>query len=134
MSKSLILIIDDDADFSLMVKMNLESMGNFEVIISSSSKEGLVRAQETKPDLILLDLVMPGIDGFEALKSLKKNPGTKDIPVVMLTVKDDEVSKLKALQLYSEAYITKPIGADELKAVVDKILEKQKDQKELLEP
>lgn len=134
MSKSLILIIDDDADFSLMVKMNLESMGNFEVIISSSSKEGLVQAQKTKPDLILLDLVMPGIDGFEALKSLKKNPGTKDIPVVMLTVKDDEVSKLKALQLYSEAYITKPIGADELKAVVDKILEKQKDQKELLEP
>lgn len=134
MSKSLILIIDDDADFSLMVKMNLESMGNFEVIISSSSKEGLVQAQKTKPDLILLDLVMPGIDGFEALKSLKKNPGTKDIPVIMLTVKDDEVSKLKALQLYSEAYITKPIGADELKAVVDKILEKQKDQKELLEP
>lgn len=134
MSKSLILIIDDDADFSLMVKMNLESMGNFEVIISSSSKEGLVQAQKTKPDLILLDLVMPEIDGFEALKSLKKNPGTKDIPVVMLTVKDDEVSKLKALQLYSEAYITKPIGADELKAVVDKILKKQKDQKELLEP
>lgn len=124
--RKVILIIDDDKDFSLLVKMNLEELGNFRVVPATSSKEGIEIAGRIKPDLILLDIIMPEIDGFEVLKILKKDVKTKDIPVVMLTVKDDEASKLKASQLYGEDYITKPIGADNLKTVIERNLKKQK--------
>jgi len=127
LDKKNILIIDDDKDFCLLVKMNLETLGDFKVLVCHNSQEGIEKAQELQPDLILLDLIMPEIDGFQMLKLLKKDPETKHIPVVILTVKDDEVSRLRASQLYSEDYITKPIGADKLNQAIGTILEKREE-------
>ena len=76
------------------------------------------------PDLILLDILMPGMDGFEVLEKLKKHEDTMMIPVVMLTAKGDEASKTKATQLYDELYITKPIEATDLKIKIEEVLER----------
>ena len=115
-----ILIIDDEEDFSKLVKKNLELTGEFEVSTAINGNQGLTLVKKTKPDLILLDIMMPGIDGFKVLETLKANMDTIDIPVIMLTAKGDDPSKIRSSQLYDDEYINKPIGAADLKA---KILE-----------
>lgn len=124
MGKKRILIIDDEVDFSGLVKMNLELTGDFEVGIAANGKKGIKLAKRIKPDLILLDILMPGMDGFEVLEKLKKHEDTMMIPVVMLTAKGDEASKTKATQLYDELYITKPIEATDLKIKIEEVLER----------
>ena len=118
MAKSKILIIDDEQDFCKLVKFNLELVGDFAVDMAYDGKSGIKQAQKNKPDLVLLDIMMPGIDGFEVLKRLKQDKITMSIPVLMLTAKGDEISKEKAAQLYDELYIVKPIEVEDL---VDKI-------------
>lgn len=124
MEKKRILIIDDEDDFCKIVKMNLESVGDFEVDIATTGKKGIVKALKEKPHLILLDIMMPGMDGFQVLEKLKKDYNTMSIPVVMLTAKEDEESKLKATQLYDEAYITKPVEASVLKTKIEEVLKR----------
>lgn len=89
---------------------------------ATNGKEGIKLAKKTKPDLILLDILMPGMDGFEVLERLKKDKETIAIPVVLLTAKGDEESKIKAMKLYGEQFITKPIEALELKTKIEEIL------------
>lgn len=122
----MILIIDDEKDFCRLVKMNLELLGNFKVLTAFSGREGIKIARETKPDLILLDIMMPKMNGFEVLRVLKRNRKTLAIPVVVLTAKDDDVSKLTATKLYNEEYITKPIGAGELKDKIEEVFKRSK--------
>lgn len=125
MGKKRILIIDDEESFSRLVKRNLELTNDFEVDVAREGKEGIRLAKKIKPDLILLDILMPGMDGFSVLEKLKKGNDTITIPVVMLTAKGDEASKNKAAQLYDELYITKPIDAPELKAKIEKVLKRK---------
>lgn len=125
MGKKRILIIDDEEIFCKIVKRNLELMGDFEVNIATDGKGGIKLAKKAKPDLILLDIVMLGIDGFEVLKRLKKDNDTMTIPVVMLSAKGDEASKFRAAQLYDEKYITKPIDAPDLKCKIEEVLKKR---------
>lgn len=125
MTKKRILIIDDEESFCRIVKMNLELTGDFEVDIATDGKKGIKKAKRAKPDLVLLDILMPGMDGFEVLERLKKDENTMAIPVVMLTAKGDEVSKMKAAQLYDEEYITKPIEAPDLKAKIEEVLKRR---------
>jgi DNA-binding response OmpR family regulator len=108
------------------VKKNLELTDNFKVEIATRGKRGIKAAKKTKPDLILLDILMPGLDGFEVLEKLKKNQDTMTIPVVMLTAKGDETSRIKAMELYNEEYITKPIEASDLKTKIEKVLKRKK--------
>lgn len=117
-----ILLIDDEKEFCSLVKKNLEIMGDFVVFIASDGKEGIKLAKKEIPDLILLDIHMPGMDGFEVLEKLKKDSETMDIPVAMLTVIKDQASKERASQLYVEAYIAKSIEPIDLKAKINKIL------------
>ena len=112
-------------DNRTIVKMNLEMLDNCQVIFASEGRTGIKIAERINPDIILLDLILPGMDGFEILRTLKKNKETTDIPVIMLTVKGDEASKLRALKLYSDDYISKPVGADKLRARIKKILSKK---------
>jgi DNA-binding response OmpR family regulator len=87
-----ILIIDAEKDFAHFVKDNLQLISNYTVITASRGKKGVRIALKENPDLILLDVMMPGMDGFEVLKRLKRNEKTYHIPVIMLTAKsDDEV-------------------------------------------
>lgn len=122
MSKKKILIIDDEADFCKLVKRNLELIGDFEVVIAGDGKQGFNSAKKLKPDLILLDIMMPRMDGFKVLEKLKSDMNTLAIPVIMLTAKGDEASKVKAAQLYDEEYIIKPIEAPELKTKIEEVL------------
>lgn len=122
MGKKRILIIDDEADFCKLVKMNLELTGDFEVEMATNGKQGLAYARKLKPDLILLDIMMPQTDGFKVLEELKADMDTVEIPVVMLTARGDEEFQIKASGLYNEAYITKPIETTELKAKILEVL------------
>ena len=120
-----ILIIDDDEDFCKIAKTNLELIGDFAVITAMNGKEGIKLADTASPDLILLDLLMPGMDGFEVLNRLKKKESTMAIPIVMLTAKGDEEFKIKASQLYDEGYITKPVEASALKSKIEEVLKRR---------
>ena len=117
-----ILLIDDEPNFCKLVKMNLELISDFEIITANDVDTGIALAKEKKPDLILLDILMPNVNGFEGLGKLKTDNQTKGIPVAMITVKGDEESRTKAAQFDNEGYIKKPIEAVDLKAKIDEIL------------
>ncbi|MDD5513614.1 MAG: response regulator [Candidatus Omnitrophica bacterium] len=128
--KSKILIIDDEKDFCRLLKKNLELFGNFAVSMATSGKEGLKLAGKTIPDLILLDIMMPEMDGFKVLEKLKSDRKVSGIPVVMLTAKGDEVSKLRAAQLQSVKYLTKPVEIQDLMAILEKVLKNEGSQRQ----
>jgi len=121
-----ILLIDDEADFCKITKMNLELISDFSVEFATNAKAGINLAKRIKPDLILLDIRMPGMDGLVTLEKLKSDKDTMEIPVVMLTALDSEDYKLKASSLYDEDYITKPIEAKELKAKIEEVLSRRR--------
>ena len=121
--KAKILMIDDEKDLCFFVKANLEIVGNYEVLTATSGKEGLRTASWNKPDVILLDVMMPGMDGFEVLKKLKEDVKTSSIPVIMLTAKADDESKMRAAGLYGDDYLIKPVEFKTLKARIDSVLE-----------
>lgn len=117
-----VLIIDDERDFCHFVQANLQLIGNYEVITVGTGRKGIRAARKHNPDVILLDIMMPGLTGFETLKRLKKNKLTWAIPVIMLTAKDDDESQIKATGLYCENYLIKPVNAQVLKAEIEKVL------------
>ena len=122
MTKKKILIIDDEKDFTQMVKLNLEKSGRFEVFIENKSPHELAEAKRFTPDVILLDILMPEMDGFKVLELLKKDYNTISIPVVMLTAVMTDEAKAKSTSLYDEGYIEKPITAEELEREIEKVM------------
>jgi two-component system alkaline phosphatase synthesis response regulator PhoP len=125
MAKHKILLIDDETDFCKIIKLNLEQMGDFQVEIVNEGKKGFELAKKFKPDIIILDIVMPKISGLEVLKKIKTEPSTIAMPVVMLTAKEDNESQIKAAQLYDELYLVKPIEAAALKSKIEEILKRR---------
>ncbi|MBN3040967.1 MAG: response regulator [Candidatus Omnitrophica bacterium] len=117
-----VLIIDDEEDLTFFVKANLELSGNYKVVVANSGKEGLKLAEKIKPDAILLDIMMPHMDGFEVLAKLKKSLKTLSIPVVMLSAKGDEDTKIQAASAYDEDYVVKPVQIDFLEKKLNEIL------------
>lgn len=110
-----ILVIDDELEFTEIIKNNLERSGEYKVLVALNGKDGIRLAQKYKPDMILLDVIMPKMDGFEVLKTIKCAEETVAIPVVMLSARTDSDAKLKAMSLYNEDYITKPVDLEELR-------------------
>jgi two-component system alkaline phosphatase synthesis response regulator PhoP len=126
--KARILLVDDDADFVESTKTVLESRP-YEVIVAVNGDECLHKAREERPDLILLDIIMPVEDGFTAAEQLKKDPELAEIPVLMLTsysTKGAETSipRSRGYGLEAEDYIDKPVSPQDLLAIVDKYLKK----------
>jgi two-component system alkaline phosphatase synthesis response regulator PhoP len=126
--KARILLVDDDADFVTSTKTVLESKP-YEVIVAVNGNEGLRKAREEKPDLILLDVIMPVEDGFTAAEHLKKDPQLADIPVLMLTSYSQKgagtgIPRSRGYALEAEDYIEKPISPKDLLAIVEKYLKK----------
>jgi DNA-binding response OmpR family regulator len=117
-----ILIIDDENDLTFFVKANLEMSGKCKVLIASNGKEGIKAASKLKPDVILLDIMMPHMDGFEVLKRLKQSPKTLSIPIIMLSAKGDEDSKMQAASSYNEDYIVKPVQIDALQQKIEEVI------------
>jgi CheY-like chemotaxis protein len=127
--KSKILIVDDDIDFVEYAKTILESK-SYVTIIAREGEEGLKKALEEKPDLILLDVIMPVKDGFTAAEQLKKDPRLSKIPVVMLTSfssrgQGSGIPLGKGYLLETEDYIEKPVTSKELLTRVEAILAKR---------
>jgi DNA-binding response OmpR family regulator len=109
MAEKSIVIIDDDENVSTSLKRILEISGGYRVSIAANGKAGLKLVRKTLPDLVLLDIIMPGIDGFEVLKRLKSDTRTMSIPVVMVSSETDEESKIRGARLYTDLYLTKPV-------------------------
>lgn len=124
MSKK-ILVVDDEKDIVEILQEILRHEG-YDVITASDGNEGLKKASENKPDLIVADVMMPHMDGYELVKRLKEDPGTTNIPVVFLTAKDQATDRYKGLSLGVAAYIVKLFDLDELREVVREVLENKK--------
>jgi sigma-B regulation protein RsbU (phosphoserine phosphatase) len=120
-----ILVIDDEFDILELVKLNLTADG-FEVITASSGKEGWEKVKQETPDLILLDLMMPQMDGYEVMKKLNSDETFSSIPVIMLTALSKVDDKIKGLDAGADDYITKPFDLSELTARVKAVLKRTK--------
>jgi two-component system alkaline phosphatase synthesis response regulator PhoP len=126
--KAKILLIDDDVDFVEATKIVLESKP-YDVIVAYEGNEGLRKAREKKPDLIILDIIMPVKDGFTAAEEFKKDPELSKIPIVMLTSfaergGETSIPTSRGFSLEAEDYIDKPVSPEELLRRVEKYLKK----------
>jgi len=124
-----ILLIDDDLDFLEATETILKSNSSYEVIIATDGNIGLQMAKDEKPDLILLDVIMPVEDGFTAAKKLKSDHQLQDIPVVLLTsfsqrVGETNLAVRQGMDLEVEDYIEKPVSPQELLRKVEKLLQR----------
>ncbi|MZQ83987.1 response regulator [Paenibacillus sp. 5J-6] len=118
MNKKKIMIVDDEPKIVRFVAANLKSL-DFETLTCQSGAEALEKAEEFDPDLILLDLMMPGMDGFDVLKRLRSY---SSVPVIMLTARSNGADKVQGLNLGADDYLTKPFSLDELFARVNAVL------------
>ena len=127
--KEKILIVEDDKDIIKMLEYNLKKEG-YKVVAAQDGEDALDLALRQYPNLILLDLMLPGINGLEVCKTLKKETKTASIPIIMLTAKSQESDKIVGLELGADDYVTKPFSPRELiariKAVLRRATEKEK--------
>jgi two-component system phosphate regulon response regulator PhoB len=123
MAKAAILVVDDEEDIRELVELNLDREG-YRVLTCETGEQALAVARAQTPDLIVLDLRLPGIDGLEVCKRLKANPTLQQIPVVMLTAKGEESDIVAGLELGADDYITKPFSGKVLVARVRRLLRK----------
>ena len=123
-----VMVVDDDADIVEMTRLVLEG-GGYQVIPARSGADALHILDQAQPDLILLDVNMPDMDGWEVLRLLKADEGFRSLPVVMFTVKMEFRDKVHALQDGAQDYITKPFAYDELLGRLDRIFQSLEVQK-----
>lgn len=116
-----ILIVDDSPTEMHILKTTVESDGHT-VITADNGELGVDRAVAEKPDLILMDVVMPGMNGFQATRKISKNPDTANIPIVMVTTKDQRTDREWGLRQGATAYLVKPVDKKELAAKVNELL------------
>ena len=116
-----ILLVDDKEEVRLLVKTTLED-SEYEFHSASNGKEAIKKTLSIKPDLIFLDIMMPGIDGFEVCRQIKSNAETKKIPIVMLTAKGQKMDMQKGKKCGAEAYFTKPFSPLALLQKTDEFL------------
>ncbi len=126
MSKK-ILVIDDEKDFCVLLKKNIELSGDYKVITATGKNLSLwmSKCRFHKPQIILLDITMPCMDGFQILRMLKKDSVTSDIPVVILTARSDIHSEVKAEGLHCDGYLIKPVEVANLLTKIEEILVKK---------
>ncbi|HZP90224.1 MAG TPA: response regulator [Actinomycetota bacterium] len=125
-----ILVVDDDPDIARFVEVNLRSAG-YEVAVAGDGEEALARASEMRPDLVLLDVMMPRIDGFEVAQRLRRNPQTANTSIIMLTAKALSTDKVLGLTAGADDYIIKPFDPIELLARVKGTLRRAKEMRNL---
>jgi DNA-binding response OmpR family regulator len=114
-----ILVVEDNPDLAFGLRNNLEIEG-YDVTVAGDGPSGLARALETNPDLVVLDLMLPGMDGFRVLRALRDQG--RQVPVLMLTARGEEADKVRGLSLGADDYVTKPFGVLELLARVKALL------------
>src|SRR5213083_1687573 len=118
-----ILVEDDEPDAVELIDFNLKA-ASYEVVTAAEGNEALKKARSSLPDLIVLDLMLPEVDGLEVCKLLRRDAATADIPIIMLTAKAAEIDRVLGLELGADDYITKPFSPRELILRVKKILQR----------
>jgi len=116
-----VLIVEDEAPLVTMLRYNLEREG-FRVAAASDGEEALVTVAETKPDLILLDWMLPGMSGVDYARRVRNDPETRDIPIIILTARGEETDKVRGLDTGADDYITKPFSSRELLARIRAVM------------
>jgi len=130
--KPKVLVVDDEPDALELVKVNLTSAG-LDVLTASDGESALQKARSALPSLILLDLMLPEVDGLEVCKILRRDPATKEIPIIMLTAKAAEIDRVLGLELGADDYVTKPFSPRELVLRVKALLRRSERQGETSE-
>ena len=121
MSKQTILVVDDERDLLDLIEYNLKKEG-FKVLKAENGEEGISKAKEHKPDLILLDIMMPKMDGLEAVEIMRKDDDLKKAPIIFLTARSDEKTEIDGLNKGGDDYITKPISTTKLVSRIKAVL------------
>jgi two-component system alkaline phosphatase synthesis response regulator PhoP len=127
MSGEKILIVDDEEHILELIKFNLENNG-FKVICANNGNDALKLAKNEVPQLVLLDLMLPGIDGYDVCREIRRDQSISTMPVIMITAKGEELDKILGLELGADDYITKPFSVRELVARVKAVLRRTKTQ------
>jgi two-component system, chemotaxis family, response regulator PixH len=116
-----ILIVEDSPSELQLMSHYLEESG-YNVIQATGAKEALEKAQSQNPDVIVTDVVMPGMSGFELCRSLKRNPATQKVPIVICSSKNQEIDRLWAMRQGADAYVTKPYTRDQLLRAIKSVV------------
>ena len=122
-SATRVLVVDDEAPIRLLCRVNLEAEG-MKVLEAADGVEGVETAKAERPDVILLDVMMPGMDGWQVAESLIADDATRHIPLIFLTARAELRDRAKGLELGGVDYITKPFNPVELASIVDKLLDR----------
>jgi len=125
-----VLLAEDEEDIRKVAQISLQFRGGWEVVLATNGEECLAKAASDRPDLILLDCMMPKLDGYETCRRLKQDPSLRHIPVIFLTAKAQEVEVKKGLSLGAVGYLIKPFNPMSLAAEISQILEGQDEQTE----
>jgi DNA-binding response OmpR family regulator len=125
MSREKVLIIDDDATLSDLLQLTLDKKG-YTASTAATGETGLNEIKKEKPDLVILDIMMPGMNGYQVLERLKTEPYTQDIRVIMLTGKREEGDFDRALEKKADWYVNKPFNMDYLLRIIEVVLKKPK--------
>jgi len=121
MAKPTILIVEDEAPLLTLLRYNLEKQG-FRVEEATDGQEALLRVSENKPDLVLLDWMLPTLSGIEVCRQIRRRPATRDLPVIMVTARTENQDAVRALDIGADDYITKPFAVEALLARIRALL------------
>ena len=121
---SKILVVEDDPGALRLISYTLQAEG-YEVITATNGLQGLRKAQNDKPDLVVLDVMLPGIDGFEICHRLRADPGTARLPIMMLSAKARETDKATGLNVGADDYLTKPADPSDIVSHIKALLAKR---------
>ncbi|MFI5954120.1 response regulator [Cryptosporangium sp. NPDC051539] len=128
--EGLVLVVDDDTAITALVAMNLRFEG-FEVLVANDARGGLAAIERHRPDLVLLDVMMPRVDGYELCRQLRASPLTAALPIIMLTAKDLSADRIQGLTAGADDYITKPFDLTELIARVRNTLRRNREMRDV---
>jgi two-component system alkaline phosphatase synthesis response regulator PhoP len=118
-----VLVVDDEAPIRLLCRVNLEAEG-MEVLEAANGEDGIEQAKSGRPDVILLDVMMPGLDGWRVAEELLANEGTREIPIIFLTARAEFRDRARGLDIGGVDYVTKPFNPLDLAPLVDSLLDR----------
>jgi twitching motility two-component system response regulator PilH len=116
------VLIVDDSPTELHLFQNMLEKNGFDTLVADSGEEGIRQAQTSRPDCILMDVVMPGMNGFQATRKLTQDPKTSTIPVIMITTKDQETDKIWGMRQGAVEYLVKPITGKQLVSKINSVM------------
>jgi len=115
-----ILVVDDQPSVVRSVSVTLERWGDYDILEAADGETALALARQHHPDMVILDVMMPGMDGFQVLDALKADPATRDIAVLMITARDDAISMAHGLEHGADYYLPKPFQPREMATIVQR--------------